>query len=456
MPDINADRIARTLDGLTLRRMHLVTAFVLSLGLFVDIAELSLNAVFSTGFPDAMAFVPVEWRSLLLGSVFAGGIIGAPLFGLIADRLGRRTALGLSMLMVTILSASAALAPSVEGLVLCRFLSGLALGAYPPLMTAWLTDILPPKWRARVILWADAAGFLGAPGLVFLVLHLESARPEPVDGLDPWRSALFICAGAALLCALGLALLPDSPRWLATRGRIEAARRALARFDVTAPGMDVSPGGLTPALRPTAGQQDPYRPPDAVAKGAFRQRVAVIFALYALRAVPTVVFPVLMGLALREKGLDFKTSLFVVATTSFGGLLGTLCASIVVDRTERRRALHICGTLLIACGTLFAATSSAPLLIASAGAFLTLGAIFGPILSIYAAEIMPTTVRASTTATAWGLTRLVSSSLPIVLLPLLMHAQTWAFMAVVLGSIALSMAILFLFGPAQAPTRAIV
>ncbi|MDR3374267.1 MAG: MFS transporter [Ancalomicrobiaceae bacterium] len=451
----NAQDIGKALDHLRFGRMHFATALIAALGLFIDIGELALNAVFSTSFPDRMAFVPTWGQSILLGSVFAGGIVGAPLFGLLADRYGRRGAMQLSMAMVAVFSAVAAITQSYWLLIACRFLSGVALGAYPPLMTAWLTDILAPRLRARIILWADALGFLGAPAVVFVVYRLDGVTVFGSDGgaFDAWRIALIGCAATAIFCSIGFWLVPESPRWLAARGQLAAARRALSRL-----------GGLTPTPAVSGGApaaEYGAAAPTLTAVGVepgiqLRQRLAVIFVLYALRAVPTIVFPIMMGLVLRAKGLDLGTSLLLVATSSFGGTCGTLCASVMIERFERRTALYLCGALLIVCGLLFTAADDVTLLLFSACAFLTLGAIFGPVLSIYAAEIIPTSVRATATATAWGVTRLVSSLLPVALLPLLAGAGPGSFMAVVLGSVAISMIVIGGFAPPQPPRQSIV
>jgi putative MFS transporter len=457
----NSQTISRHLDALPVGRMHVAVVLVACLGLFIDIAELSLNAVFSTSFPDTLAFVPAGAQSLLLGSVFAGGIIGAPLFGLVADRFGRRLAMLTSMALVGVCSIAAALSPTHQVLIGFRFLSGIALGAYPPLMTAWLTDILPPSRRATIILGADALGFLGAPAIVFVVYRLNGLALFGPDGphLEAWRLALLGCAVIAFVSSVGFWLLPDSPRWLAAAGRFAAARRALDRLS----GRNQTSDALALALQidvapmPACGcESAPPADVQAASGTDLRRRIGMICVLYALRAVPTVVFPVMMGLVLRQKGLDLGTSLFLVATSSFGGTIGTLCAASIIERIERRAALWVFGALLIGCGVTFAAARSVEVLLFSACAFLTLGAIFGPVLSIYAAEIIPTSVRASVTASAWGLTRLVSSVLPVALLPLLAGAGPWAFMGVVLGSVAVSLGVIAGFGPRQAPRRSIV
>ena len=419
-----------------------VAAILASLGLFADIGELALNIVFATSAPAMLGQAPAWAHSVLLGSVFAGGFVGAPLFGILADRYGRRTSLQISMAMVVLTSIAGALSPSVWFFVACRFLSGIALGAYPALMTAWLAEILPAGRRAQITLLVDSVGFLGAPALVFLIYWLNGVPSLPFES---WRLALLIAAAMALVCSLGLSFVPESPRWLMVRGRTDAAHQAALRF-----------GGSLPAMPWDAAAPDRPQHVSTLSSRELRRRALLIFAVYALRPVPTVIFPIMVGVVMRQKGFPLDVALFVAAASSFGGAAGTLCAAFVIDRVERRSALAACGALLVLFGLAFGAAQDVVLLQASAGLFLTVGAVFGPVLSVYAAEIVPTPVRATITATAWSVTRLTSAVLPIFLLPMLAVQGFWSFVAAVLASVVLSVALIGLWGPEQKAGRPIL
>jgi putative MFS transporter len=432
-----------SLDQMAFGRMHALIAALCAFGLAIDIGELALNSAFSTLFADRLAFVPKDMQAILLGSVFAGGILGAPLFGLIADLYGRRIALQLSMLLVAAPSILAAGVSDPASLIGLRFLSGIALGAYPPLMTAWLTDILPPAGRARTILLVDAAGFLGAPLVLFTVYWLNSHQPGLVEG---WRAVLGGAGFWALVCAFAFAFVPESPRWLEARGRHDEAMAALARFQ---PGLAAVPRPAGEALAAAA----PV--PTRLWSGPLRPRLALLFGLYMLRPAPTIAFPILMGLVLRMKGLDPSTSMLLVAASSFGGTAGTLLASTVVERLERRRAITVCGLVMVASAVVFYYALVPAVLFAACACFILFSTMYGPLLSIYASEIFPTPVRGRATAYAWGLARCVSSLLPLVLMPLLATAGIGAYAAVIIASILASIALLLAFGPAQLARRAI-
>src|SRR5882724_12506129 len=215
------------LDRLPVTPLHLAIAAVCALGLMFDVIEAALGNALSAVFSSPPHQVAPYQLSLLLGSVFAGGAIGAPLLGWFADRHGRRLALGASLLALTATSLMAAASSDIAWLTIFRALSGMALGAYPPLMVAYLSDVLPPARRGMLILLVGAIGFLGAPAVIFLVRWLTPLQPF---GLEGWRCALIIGAIGAAAVGIAFRKLPESPRWLSTTARDAEAATVYARF----------------------------------------------------------------------------------------------------------------------------------------------------------------------------------------------------------------------------------
>jgi putative MFS transporter len=175
-----------------------------------------------------LAFVVKDWHLTYgqSGAILLASGVSAPFgslfYGWLADKLGRRTALIAAILNVSLATGAMALTP--EGawiyLVACRFVVGFGVtGLYsvditlmqefsPASKRGWFTGItttmLPAGQLLAALLGAYAAPHIGWRGLVGI-------------GLLP-----------ALLCLYVRAFVPDSPHWLARRGRLEEARKSLA------------------------------------------------------------------------------------------------------------------------------------------------------------------------------------------------------------------------------------
>jgi putative MFS transporter len=187
--------IAERLDRLPITALHVAVLALCTLGLAADIGEVALSNTFSALFLTAPYNASRSAVALLLAAVFVGGAVGAPAFGWWADCRGRRAALQTALAVLVISSLAAAASPNIVWMTAFRFISGLALGAYPPLTAAYLADLLPPRRRGVLMMFVAAVAFLGAPAMILLIRWLTPLAPLAVEG---WRWALI---GAAVLSA---------------------------------------------------------------------------------------------------------------------------------------------------------------------------------------------------------------------------------------------------------------
>ncbi len=436
--------VAARLDRLPVTWLHAAVVVVCALGLLFDVVEAALSNALSAVFSAPPHHVAPYQLSLLLASVFAGGAIGAPLLGWLADRHGRRMALGTALLVLTVTSLIAAASTDVTWLTVFRVLSGMALGAYPPLMVAYLSDVLPPARRGMLILVAGAIGFLGAPAVIFLIRWLTPLQPF---GLDAWRWALIIGAvGSAAVGAL-FRLLPESPRWLAATGRHAAAEAVCRRFERSA-GLESEPVATAPApYRPDRSKTDEKQGFWSTAHREYRLRAVLLGAMYFLSPWATIGFPLLSGAVLVEKGFRVSDSLLYVGIAMLGPTIGALAGSFVIDRVERRTALTLCGGAMALIGLAFAASADPVVLMSTGIAFNLIGAIYVAALSVYAAELFPTALRASASSGAWAVNRVASALVPLALLPVLKTTGAMAMFTVVAAALVGSIALVLTFGP---------
>jgi MFS transporter, putative metabolite:H+ symporter len=438
--------IAARLDRLPLTPLHARIIIVCALGLFFDLGEATLSNTFAATFSAPPRQVAPFQLSLLLASVFVGGALGAPLFGLIADRHGRRLALTAALLMLSVTSLAAASSPDLPWLTACRTLSGLALGAFPPLMTAYLSDVLPPARRGMLILIAGALGIFGAPAVIFLVRWLTPLQPL---GLEAWRWALLLgSTGAAILGAM-FWRLPESPRWLAAAGR-PTATAAMRRFERSAGSRGAPPSDVDATeqgARIGPKRLAPRSIWSAMSDRQHRGRLVLLSAMLFLSPWATIGFPLLSGAVLVEKGFRVADSLFYLGIAMLGPSVGALVASPVIDRVERRATLALCAGALAVVGLCFAGSAQPVPLMAAGCAFTLIGTVYAATLSVYGAELFPTELRASASSAAWAVGRVASTLVPLALLPLLDTGGATAMFGVIAAALIASAVLVLARGP---------
>jgi putative MFS transporter len=386
-----------------LRRQDLRVILVCAIGLAFDLGEIvlgtALPAVFAAA-PHAASPASISW---LLASVYLGAIIGAPLLGTAADRIGRRLVLAGVMLWLAVTSLAGAFSPGIASLSVARGLAGVSLGAFPPLMIAYLTDVLPARWRGPGIMATVAVSYAGPPGIIFLLRWLSSAAPL---GWEGWRWTLVAGAlGASVTTVLFLGL-PESARWRAVAAR---------------------PKGETARLP--------------------RGRFALLAALSFLSPWATVAFPLLTGAVLTQRGFRLSDTLLYVGVSSFGPIVGTALAAFGADRLERRSALVLCAAGMIATSSVFWLSGTPGWLMASSLGFNLCVALYLPAISVYIAELAPTALRARITSRTWAINRVAAALGPLALLPLLYEGRMAALFGVVTASMLASILLVAVFGP---------
>ena len=167
----------------------------------------------------ALATFPQE---LVVSVVLAGAAVGALTGGRLADRFGRRLTLVATSIIFIAGAILCAVAPSLKVLVVGRAIVGLGIGLACTTVPVYISEVSPPKargWQVSLFQLAITVGILGA----YLVdyAYAESAQ---------WRWMLGLAAVPGAILGLGMLFLPESPRWLAEKGKTEAAHSVLARI----------------------------------------------------------------------------------------------------------------------------------------------------------------------------------------------------------------------------------
>ncbi len=277
------------------------------------------------------------------------------------------------------------------------FIAGIGLGAELVLVDTYLAEFVPGRVRGRMTAWAYTIGFLGVPLAALLGGRLV-ARHELL-GIAGWRWLLVFGGLGAVFVLLVRTMLPESPRWLESRGRDDEARAV-----VTSVVAKVAPGIAVPdTAKPTPGQvdsRDEARSVVDVLRIAFRD--------YRGRSVMLVIFQILQTVA--YYGFGTLAPLVLVAK----GFEVTL-----VERFERKHLIMVSAVGIAVCGIVFAAATNVAVIVVAGFLLTAISNIFSNAFHIYQAEIFPTAIRTTASGIAYSLSRATSTVLPFVAVPAL-------------------------------------
>ncbi|MFO7691003.1 MAG: MFS transporter [Cryobacterium sp.] len=215
------------LDALPFTREHRKLLVGSGVGWALDAMDVGLISF-------VIAQLAVQWNvsdtelSFIASAGFLGMALGAVLGGLLADRIGRRQVFALTLLVYGLATGASALSVTVGVLIAARFIVGLGLGAELPVASTLVSEFAPPRIRGRIIVILEsfwAIGWTLAALIGFLVIPLSD---------NGWRWALLVGAVPALYAAFVRVRLPESVRFLESRGRFVQAEATVVRFERSA------------------------------------------------------------------------------------------------------------------------------------------------------------------------------------------------------------------------------
>lgn len=164
-----------------------------------------------------------EWIGLLGAATLAGLFIGTSLFGYISDRVGRRKMFLIDIVAIGIISLGTMFVSSPMELLVMRVLIGIVIGADYPIATSMITEFSNTRQRAFAVGFIAAMWYVGATcaNLVGYLLY-------EVDG--GWRWMLGSAFIPCVIILIGRFDLPESPRWLLRKGRVQECEQMMLKL----------------------------------------------------------------------------------------------------------------------------------------------------------------------------------------------------------------------------------
>ncbi|WP_433505234.1 MFS transporter [Pseudonocardia halophobica] len=411
------------------------------LGYMFDAWDVSLNG-FLTPLLGTEFGLSTGQRGLVATANLIGMAVGAIAWGTIADRMGRKKAFSITLMIFALFSVLGALSPSWEIFLVLRFLAGVGLGGCIPVDYAIVSEFSPKKQRGRVLAamdgWWPIGTTLAGVTATFLV---------PVGGNWRWMLALMVLP--AILLFWVRRGVPESPLYLARTGR-EAEARAV----------------IDDMVRRTGATPEPYEIPAVVPEAAASRKKGLTAAFDQLRLV-WAYNPIVTGVAwalfisvmvvyyaalswmpsiLRAQGMGEVAAFGSTTVMNAVGILGVITSVLLVEVVGRKWVIGVAAPLAAVALLVFS------LVLGSSTAAIAMIAVFGffalvviPVMYAYVSELYPTELRASGFGWASSMSRAVTGFVPLifgsVLWPILGLPLTFALMAVVVFGAVIYMAV---------------
>ena len=218
--------IAARIERLPLGRFHRRFITLVSLGNFFDLYDIFVVAYIGAALQQSH-FITLQQFTAFIASGFFGMFVGTIAFGIGSDRFGRRIVFMTLLLLYSVFTLACAFAPSANWLIVLRFFAGAGIGAEIIIIDAYVSEIVPSRARGRYVAITQVVGFCAVPVAALLARVLVPTHFL----MAGWRWVVLIGSAGALLTWWFRRHLPESPRWLASRGRTAEAESVLAALE---------------------------------------------------------------------------------------------------------------------------------------------------------------------------------------------------------------------------------
>jgi MFS transporter, AAHS family, 4-hydroxybenzoate transporter len=348
-----------------------------------------------------------EWglTKAALGPVFSAGLfglmIGALVFGPLADRIGRKKIIVFSTLAFGIGTLATAFIGDVNALLAIRFLTGLGLGGAMPNAIAMTSEFSPHRRRATMVMVMFCGFSIGAA-----LGGLLAAALIPQFG---WRSVFLVGGVAPLLLVPILALrLPESVRFLALTGRAQArVAELLGQID---PRANFTPATLFVVHEPQLTGMPVLH--------LFRERrtlpTLLLWVVFFMSLLDLYFLSNWLPTVLNDLGASVSSAALIGSMLQVGGVVGTFALGSIIDRFSFRALALVYFVAVFAVGAIGQLGHSVALVTAAifAAGFCIVGGQIAA--NALAAGFYPTSVRATGVGWALGIGRVGSIVGPLV------------------------------------------
>ena len=336
---------------------------------------------------------------------FVGMLIGAFVFGRLADRIGRRPVLMMAVVIDACAGVASAFAPDLTWLLVLRFITGIGVGGTLPVDYTMMAEFLPSKRRGKWLVWLESFWAIGTICLAILALIAVSW------GEDAWRLIFFVTGIPALIGVVLRFYVPESPMFLNRNGQSEKAH-AILQHVAKVNGSTTS----IPALQP---EKQEHKSTMALFSPELRRRSLALFTAWALISIAYYGVFVYLPIKLSSEGFAFMRGQEFLVVLALVQLPGFALSAYGVERWGRKPTL-IGFLLLSAVGCMLYSLGSEPILVVGSTLLMSFS-LLGTWGALYAftPEVYPTALRASGMGMSGAVARFGGLFAPAIIAPIM-------------------------------------
>ncbi|MFD0693145.1 MFS transporter [Paenibacillus sp. GCM10027628] len=338
-------KVGELFDRMPFTKTHLFVGFILFFVSVIEAWEAMLIIFISSSIAGDFGLTPLQEGSLI-GAIYLGEIPGTYIWALIADKLGRKKTLMYSLLIFAVVSLITPFSIDFTMLYTVRFIAGLALGGVMISGFPYFEELMPVKQRGKGIVYLSAGWPLGT--LMAIGATYVFTQGHVYGG---WRGVI-ILSSLAGLWAFMIRFLPESPYWLAAKGKQKEAKEAIRYLSQ----------GQVEVKEQDELVVEPFEKANyfSIFKKRFRKitslqtivNFAFAFGYWGLYTwIPTL---------LSEKGLSLSQSLTFLTLSTLFQVPSYLVASKLTGKYGRKKIMVIFVALSVACGFGFAYAVNMP------------------------------------------------------------------------------------------------
>ena len=386
-----AETFVARLDRVPLNRFHWRLLILSGLGWMFDAMDVLMLSFLLTPIRGEFK-LDATGVGLVASATFVGMFIGAAAAGRLADRYGRRAVFTVTLVIFSIGSLLSALAPTFETLLAARIIAGLGLGGELPVAATLVSELSPRAQRGRMIVLLESFWAYGTilAGVVAITVVANYG----------WRWGFAVGALPALYVAYLRRALPESPRFLAEKGRAPEADAVVRRVERAGGGALLT---LAPAVAPMRAGRTRL---SELFSGRYVRRTVMLWILWF--GVVLTYYGIFLWIPsiLATRGLSEVRSNEFFFLSTLAQVPGYFSAAWLVERIGRKPTLvaYLLGSAASAFMFGNAGTGTDAFIWAALLSFFNLGA-WGVVYTI-TPELYPTSVRATGSGVAAAVGRI--------------------------------------------------